>query len=187
MNIGILILAAGKSERFQNTGGCGSKLNYILEQQTVFKKTLLNSMGSGFPIHVITRSDNEGVINNCLQFNIPHSLLNSDGLGKSIALGVKNTPNWDGWLIHLADMPYIDREIFIQVGRKLNKYSLVRPVYNGIPGHPVGISAKYRQNLMHLSGDDGAKSILQHQFVYEMQINDENVIKDIDYLPNKNQ
>ncbi len=37
MNIGILILAAGKSERFQNAGGKGSKLNLCLKN-TVFEK-----------------------------------------------------------------------------------------------------------------------------------------------------
>lgn len=186
MNIGILILAAGKSERFQRTGGEGSKLNYRIDQQTVFEKTLINSMNSELPIHVITRADNVGVINNCLHFNISFSVLNSHGLGESIALGVKNTSNWSGWLIQLGDMPYISHEIFIRVANELKNYSLVRPVYKNIPGHPVGISEKHRQNLLNLSGDDGAKSILRHQLVYEMQINDENVIKDIDYLPNKN-
>lgn len=38
MNIGILILAAGKSERFQNAGGKGSKLNFMLEKIQFLKK-----------------------------------------------------------------------------------------------------------------------------------------------------
>ena len=187
MNIGILILAAGKSERFQSTGGRGSKLNHLLDKQTVFEKTLSNSMSSGLPVHVVTRADNDGGINNCLQFNIPFSVLNSYGLGESIAAGVQNTPNWHGWLIQLGDMPYIPRDIFIRIAHQFINYSLVRPVYKNIPGHPVGISEKYRQNLIHLVGDDGAKSILRHQFVYEIEINDENVTKDFDYLPHKNQ
>ncbi|KNC29981.1 hypothetical protein FF38_14146 [Lucilia cuprina] len=137
MNIGILILAAGKSERFQSTGGRGSKLNHLLDKQTVFEKTLSNSMSSGLPLHVVTRADNDGVINNCLQFNIPFSVLNSYGLGESIAVGVQNTPNWHGWLIQLGDMPYIPREIFIRIADELKNYSLVRPVYKNIPGHPV--------------------------------------------------
>ncbi|AXH64328.1 nucleotidyltransferase family protein [Providencia huaxiensis] len=181
MNIGILILAAGKSERFQNAGGKGSKLNFVLEENTVFEKTLCNSIDSGLPMHVVTRPENEGVINNCLQFNIPYSLINSNGLGDSIAFGVKNTSNLDGWIIHLADMPYINSHLFIRVANKLKQYTLVRPVYNGLPGHPVGISAKYYSDLIKLSGDEGAKSILQNNFVYKLDINDENVVKDIDY------
>lgn len=181
MNIGILILAAGHSRRFKNAGGKGSKLNYSLGNQTVFEKTLLNSIGSGLPVHVVTRFDNEIVIHNCLQFNVSFSLLNSDGLGESIALGIKNTSYLDGWLIQLADMPYISSELFMSVANNLNQYSLVRPVYNGQPGHPVGISAKYYSELIQLTGDEGAKSILRHHFVYELEINDKSVIKDIDY------
>ncbi|KLN45944.1 molybdopterin-guanine dinucleotide biosynthesis protein MobA [Providencia rettgeri] len=181
MNIGILILAAGKSERFQNAGGKGSKLNFMLEKNTVFEKTLLNSIDSELPVHVVTRPENEGVINNCLQFNIPYSLINSNGLGESIAFGVKNTSNLDGWLIQLADMPYISSNLLLCVANNLNHHSLVRPVYGGLPGHPVGISAKYYSELIKLAGDDGAKSILRHNFVYELEINDESVIKDIDY------
>ncbi|MEX0423908.1 nucleotidyltransferase family protein [Providencia rettgeri] len=181
MNIGILILAAGKSERFQNAGGKGSKLNLMLEKNTVFEKTLLNSIGSELPVHVVTRPDNEGVINNCLQFNIPYSLINSNGLGDSIAFGVKNTSNLDGWIIHLADMPYINSHLFTRIVNELKQHTLVRPIYNGLPGHPVGISAKYYTELINLVGDDGAKSILHRNLVYQLDINDENVVKDIDY------
>ncbi|MEZ2681123.1 MULTISPECIES: nucleotidyltransferase family protein [Providencia] len=181
MNICILIFAAGKSERFQNAGGKGSKLNFGLGKSTVFEKTLFNSIDSGIPIHVVTRPENEGVINNCLQFNIPYSLINSTGLGDSIAFGVKNTSNLDGWIIHLADMPYINSRLFIRIANELKQHTLVRPVYNSLPGHPVGISAKYYSDLIKLSGDEGAKSILQDNFVYKLDINDENVVKDIDY------
>lgn len=181
MNICILILAAGKSERFQNAGGKGSKLNFGLGKNTVFEKTLINSIDSGVSVHVVTRPENEGVINNCLQFNIPYSLINSNGLGDSIAFGVKNTSNLDGWIIHLADMPYINSELFIRIANELKQHTLVRPVYNGLPGHPVGISAKYYSDLIKLSGDEGAKSILQDNFVYKLDINDENIVKDIDY------
>ncbi|WP_369310175.1 NTP transferase domain-containing protein [Providencia rettgeri] len=181
MNIGILILAAGHSQRFQKAGGKGSKLNLRLDERTVFEKTLLNSIGSGLSVHVVTRTDNLGVIHTCLQFNIPFSLLDSNGLGESIAMGVKNTSYLDGWLIHLADMPYINSELFIAIADKLKQHSLVRPVYNRQPGHPVGISAKYYLDLIQLTGDEGAKSILSHHFVYELAINDQSVIKDIDY------
>lgn len=181
MNIGILILAAGRSQRFKNAGGKGSKLNLLLGEQTVFEKTVLNSMDSKLAVHVVTRPDNEGVIHSCLQYNIPFSLLDSDGLGESIALGIKNTSYLDGWLIQLADMPYISSSLLLCVANNLNHHSLVRPVYGGLPGHPVGISAKYYSELIKLAGDDGAKSILRHNFVYELEINDESVIKDIDY------
>ncbi|EPL9569512.1 nucleotidyltransferase family protein [Providencia rettgeri] len=181
MNVGILILAAGHSQRFQKAGGKGSKLNFVLGKQSVFEKTLLNSIGSGLPVHVVTRPDNQGVIHICLQFNIPFSLLNSNGLGESIALGVKNTSHLEGWLIQLADMPYISSQLFISVANSLNQHSLVRPVCNGLPGHPVGISAKYYSELIQLTGDEGAKSILRHNFVCELAIKDKSVIKDIDY------
>lgn len=187
MIIGILIAAAGKSQRFQSAGGHGNKLNSLLGERTVFEQTLVNSIKSNLPVHVITRPDNLEVINNCLHFNVPYSLLDSHGLGDSIALGVKNTPDWDGWLIHLADMPYISCDLFNQVAQELNKWPLVRTIYDGLPGHPVGISALYREQLINLSGDEGAKSILQHHYTHQLNISDKSVIEDIDYplLDNK--
>lgn len=181
MVIGILIAAAGKSTRFQNAGGHGNKLNSSLGTETVFKKTLLNSIKTGLPVHVVTRPDNQGVITHCLQLNVPFSLLDSDGLGETIALGVKDTAHWAGWLIHLADMPYVQSHVFIQVAEKLKDYPLVRPVHHEKPGHPVGISAKYFQQLINLTGDDGAKSILSSGIIYRIKINDQSVVDDIDY------
>lgn len=64
---------------------------------------------------------------------------------------------------------------------ELKQHTLVRPIYNGLPGHPVGISAKHYTELINLVGDDGAKSILRRNLVYQLDINDENVVKDIDY------
>lgn len=181
MVVGILIAAAGKSTRFQHAGGHGNKLNSGLGTKTVFEKTLLNSMATGLPVHVVTRPDNQGVIDHCLQLNIPFSLLDSEGLGETIGLGVKNTAHWTGWLIHLADMPYVQSHVFIQVAEKLKDYPLARPVYGEKPGHPVGISAKYFQQLINLTGDDGAKSILSGGIIYKIEINDQSVVVDIDY------
>jgi len=132
-------------------------------------------------VHVVTRNNNNGVINKCLQLNIPYTIIDSNGLGESIAQGVKETSNWDGWLIHLADMPFINSDIFIQMAEALKKWPLVRPIYKGLPGHPVGISANYYHNLINLSGDEGAKSILRNNSILELDINDSNVVKDIDY------
>ncbi|EKT54267.1 nucleotidyltransferase family protein [Providencia sneebia] len=186
MTVGILITAAGKSRRFQLAGGQGNKLNSDLGGQTVFEITLQNAIKSQLPIHVITRPDNQGVITHCLQHNVPYSLINSEGLGETIAFGVKNTAHWDGWLIQLADMPYITENIFIRVANELKLHPLVRPIHDGKPGHPVGISAQYRQQLIALTGDDGAKSILQGSAIYRIEMNNSCVINDIDY-PIKNE
>ncbi|HGN1706996.1 TPA: NTP transferase domain-containing protein [Providencia rettgeri] len=181
MKIGILIVAAGKSERYQQAGGNGNKLNSVLVKHSIFEETLINSIASGLSIHVVTRPDNEGVIHSCLQSNIPFSTLESQGLGDSIAYGVRKTASWDGWLIHLADMPYVRSETILHVANELKKYPLVRPYYHGQIGHPVGISARYIDELISLTGDDGAKSILRNRTIHQIEINDNSVINDIDY------
>lgn len=181
MKIGILIVAAGKSKRYQQAGGKGNKLNSVLVTRSIFEETLINSINSGLSVHVITRPDNDGVIHICLQFNIPFSILESQGLGESIAFGVQKTASWDGWLIHLADMPYVRSETILRIASELEKYPLVRPYYHGQIGHPVGISASYKDELLSLTGDDGAKSILRNRTVHQIEINDNSVINDIDY------
>jgi len=66
------------------------------------------------------------------------------------------------YLIALADMPLIKPETYQKVVRALkNDNSIVLPQYQDRRGHPVGFNANYRNELLALQGDQGAKVLLQ--------------------------
>ncbi|HEP1045957.1 TPA: nucleotidyltransferase family protein [Serratia marcescens] len=189
MTTGIVITAAGRGERFIQAGGQGNKLNAGFtdaagERRSLFEHTLRQALASGLPVQVVTRPDNLPVLAACAANQVPVTLLASAGLGDSIAAGVAATSHWQGWLIHLADMPFVSAEVFRQVANALRQHAIVRPSYAQQPGHPVGFSALLRKQLCQLHGDNGARGLLQGAAVHLLPLEHPGVVQDID-LPSQ--
>ncbi|MEB6083035.1 nucleotidyltransferase family protein [Serratia marcescens] len=189
MTTGIVITAAGRGERFIQAGGQGNKLNAGFadaagERRSLFEHTLCQALASGLPVQVVTRPDNLPVLAACAANQVPVTLLASAGLGDSIAAGVAATPHWQGWLIHLADMPFVGADVFRQVADALRQHPIVRPCYAQQPGHPVGFSALLRKPLCQLRGDNGARALLQGAAVHLLPLEHPGVVRDID-LPSQ--
>ncbi|MEG9835084.1 nucleotidyltransferase family protein [Serratia marcescens] len=189
MTTGIVITAAGRGERFIQAGGQGNKLNAGFadaagERRSLFEHTLRQALASGLPVQVVTRPDNLPVLAVCAANQVQVTLLASAGLGDSIAAGVAATPHWQGWLIHLADMPFVGADVFRQVADALRQHAIVRPCYAQQPGHPVGFSALLRKPLCQLRGDNGARELLQGAAVHLLPLEQPGVVQDID-LPSQ--
>ena len=189
MITGIIITAAGRGERFIQAGGQGNKLNAGFadaagERRSLFEHTLCQALASGLPVQVVTRPDNLPVLAACAANQVPVTLLASAGLGDSIAAGVAATPHWQGWLIHLADMPFVGADVFRRVADALRQHPIVRPCYAQQPGHPVGFSARLRKPLCQLRGDNGARVLLQGAAVHLLPLEHPGVVRDID-LPSQ--
>ncbi|BEM10886.1 TPA: nucleotidyltransferase family protein [Serratia marcescens] len=189
MTTGIVITAAGRGERFIQAGGQGNKLNAGFadaagERRSLFEHTLCQALASGLPVQVVTRPDNLPVLAACAANQVPVTLLASAGLGDSIAAGVAATPHWQGWLIHLADMPFVGADVFRRVADALRQHPIVRPCYAQQPGHPVGFSARLRKPLCQLRGDNGARELLQGAAVHLLPLEHPGVVRDID-LPSQ--
>ena len=183
--IGILIMAAGRGERFRQAGGAGHKLNARFPDaegipRSVFEHTLRQALATGLFVGVVTRTDNHEVRRMCERYATAVTLLDSDGLGDSIAAGVKAHPDLEGWLIHLADMPFVTADIFTRIAEELTRHEIVRPCYHEHPGHPVGFSAEMREALCALKGDNGARPLLASVKVHCLQLNNDATVMDID-------
>ena len=86
----------------------------------------------------------------------------ADSLATAIRFSFSFAEAADGFVIALADMPYIKAETICAVAAQLNAgASIVIPTYQGQRGHPVGFSAKFRHELESLHGDEGARSIIK--------------------------
>ena len=83
------------------------------------------------------------------------------GMGASLAYGVGEAPEAQGWLIALADMPLVATEDAMKVADAVRQGAgIAIPVANTRRGHPVGFSRQYFSELVALSGDIGARSII---------------------------
>ena len=106
-----------------------------------------------------------------------------EGMGASLAWGVRAAPVATGWVIALADMPWIDPRTIACVADALKRGSaLAAPDYLGTRGHPVGLAARFYGELTALSGDEGAKRLLTaHAAAMELlAVSDAAVLRDID-------
>lgn len=105
------------------------------------------------------------------------------GMGHSLAAGIRAAPYAAGWLIALADMPYIAPATHVRVAEALRAGgSIVVPEYQGRRGHPVGFGAAWGTQLALLSGDEGARGILGRvpDAIVRCTVDDPGVLRDVD-------
>lgn len=105
------------------------------------------------------------------------------GMGASLGCGVRARSEAQGWLVALADMPWIAPATIRQVADALRDgAAIAAPVWQGQRGHPVGFSQAFGAELAQLDGDSGAKSLLQrhrHQ-IRLIACDDPGILRDID-------
>lgn len=105
------------------------------------------------------------------------------GIGTSIAAGVAAAPNAEGWLVALADMPWIAPATSAAVAAALaDGAPLAAPAHGGRRGHPVGFAACWRSELVALTGDQGARHILDAHAddLVLLPTDDAGVLRDVD-------
>jgi molybdenum cofactor cytidylyltransferase len=103
------------------------------------------------------------------------------GMGASLACGVRATDTADAWLIALADMPAIAAATIRAVHHALKTGAVcAAPHYGDRRGHPVGLSAVCRDELLALHGDEGARAVLQRHPLRLIDVDDPGCVLDID-------
>lgn len=106
-----------------------------------------------------------------------------EGMGASLACGARAAGLAKGYLVALADMPFIRRSSIAAVrGALQDGAALAAPYWRGRRGHPVGISHAFYEELVQLKGDEGAKSILaaNEARLVKIPLGDPGVLRDID-------
>lgn len=106
----------------------------------------------------------------------------SSGMAFSLQAGIAETAAAPGWLIGLADMPWVPTEILQRLKQAVESgASLVAPFYQGRRGHPVGFARQWYSQLMSLQGDRGARDILQkHADLEQLVCDSPDILRDID-------
>ena len=106
-----------------------------------------------------------------------------DGMGASLAAGIAAADGADGFIVALADMPWVAPATIRLVVEALRAgASIAAPRYQGKRGHPVGFGAAHRTELVARSGDQGARSIVDaHADVLRLvDVDDAGTLADVD-------
>ena len=193
-----IILAAGRGERF----GGGKLLAKLPSGKTILETTVL-AMSAALPsVTLVVRRDAAltTLADRICRANGAVLVVNEradDGMATSIACGVGATvganvganvgtnvgTKVEGWLIALADMPYVKSATMSRVASQItNATMIVVPTFEEQRGHPVGFGLRYFAELQQLAGDGGARAILQGhpEHVLLLPVDDSGIVKDID-------
>jgi molybdenum cofactor cytidylyltransferase len=105
------------------------------------------------------------------------------GMGHSLAAGVTALPDAAGWVVALADMPYIKVSTIVRVVQAVSAGALLAaPFHQDRRGHPVGFSATLRAELAALRGDRGARDLLTRHAptLARLDVDDAGILMDVD-------
>lgn len=176
-----ILLAAGSGQRFG-----GPKLLQPLPGGEAVARAAARHLLAAVPqsVAVVRPGDTElTALFRGLGLRVVHNPRAENGMGSSIAAGVAASKDSDGWLIALADMPWIDVETVAAVRLALaDGATLAAPLYRGRRGHPVGFGRRWRTALLGLRGDSGARRILsgQNRAISLLPGDDPGVLLDVD-------
>ena len=107
----------------------------------------------------------------------------AEGMGASLACAARAAGEADGYLIALADMPFLRRTTIAAVRDALAAGApLAAPYFRARRGHPVGLSRRFFQELLTLRGDEGAKRVIaaNEKLMVKIPVGDPGALRDID-------
>lgn len=176
-----VLLAAGAASRF----GSQKLLAHLPDGRCVIEATLANLIAAKVG-NIVAVISTDAALESLLQ-RYPCTVVANDraaeGMGTSIACGVAASADADAWLIALGDMPSIGVDTIKAIADTIySGTEIAMPVMAGKRGHPVGFSAKYREKLLALRGDTGAREIIRANAgcVTEVGVDDGGIFADID-------
>jgi molybdenum cofactor cytidylyltransferase len=154
-----ILLAAGQSTRFGS-----NKLLHPLSDGTPMAVACARTMHAVLARCIAVVDDRQGPVASLLAeagLQVIANPRTREGMGTSIARGVAASPCAGGWVIALADMPWIPSRVIQQLADGLARGAdIVAPVCRGQRGHPVGFAARHAPALLALRADSGARDII---------------------------
>ena len=174
-----ILLAAGSSKRFN-----GNKLLHPLNGEPIALCSA-RSFAQAFPhgVAVVRSASPLKPLLEATGLTVIECARADEGMGASLAAGVAASADADGWVVALADMPFIRTESHASIGRALAAGADRDAAgYHGERGHPVGIGARFRDQLQRLEGDAGARHIVRANpgLLQLIECDDPGVLRDID-------
>ena len=177
-----MILAAGFARRF----GSDKRQWPMPDGRTLLESTLARYQNGFESVFLVLRPEDRDWaqgLGGCTKVFAAEAHL---GMGHTLAAGIAAAKGFDGAFVALGDMPWVEASTLEILRRGLNDRSaIVRPFHAGNPGHPVGFGQAHFEALMNLSGDQGARAVLDQnpQRLIAIDVSDAGVTRDLDVPP----
>ncbi len=178
-----IILAAGESKRMGRP-----KQLLPWKETTILRHVVENAAQSRLGKVTVVLGHQADVIAASLEQTTAQIVVNAEfkqGMISSLKCGVKHSPrDSEAFMTILGDQALIGVDIINSLidQYRRSKHGIVVPVYNGRRGHPVIFDRKYRDELLTVYSEGGAREILRKysEDILEVAVASENVLTDID-------
>ena len=182
--ISAILLAAGLSKRMNNDNKLIKKIN----GQILINLSLKNILTSSIDEVIVVLGHQKEIIEKIISKNKKIKIINNknykNGLASSIKLGLNHlNKNTEAFFICLGDMPFVESKIYNQMIEFKNNNEIIIPTYDGQKGNPVLFSKSFKEKIMSIDGDLGAKKIIEanKNKIFFLEISDKSILKDFNY------
>lgn len=188
---GALILAAGFARRF----GSDKRRHRLPDGRTLLEATACRYAAVFVNVAVVLREGEadlaEELSEACPTVRIVTAGDAELGMGHSLAAGVRAVrDDWSWIAVGLGDMPWIREDTLtdlLHAFRAAEGSSIIQPRLGDRVGHPVLFGAACFAELTRLTGDAGARSVLERHrdAVRQVDVNDPGIFEDLDHPPQR--
>ena len=188
MHIAGILLAAGRGTRFG-----GDKLLAALPlgaldapAGTAVGVAAASHLASALPGSIAVVRSGDTVLADALRnagLGVVECVDADRGMGRSLACGAMAMSQAGGFVVALADMPWISPSTIRAVADALARgAAIVAPRYRGARGHPVGFGRRHFPALCALDDDAGARSIVaaHSDELTLLDVDDAGIVRDVD-------
>lgn len=181
MNVVAVVLAAGQGSRF----GADKRCAPLADGRGLLAHSVANAWAVFAEVRVVLREGERpeafGLPGDCRVVYSPDAAL---GMGSSLASGVASLADSTAQAVAilLGDMPWIAPTTLEQLADAATRSTILFPCHQGRQGHPVIFGCAFWPELGRLTGDQGARAVVQarrHQCV-GLAVDDPGVLRDVD-------
>jgi molybdenum cofactor cytidylyltransferase len=181
--VGIL-LAAGSGTRF-DPSGVDNKLMQVLPggDTPVAVAAARNLLGAVTSVLAVVRPGDSALASmlRAQGCEVTECAQAASGMGASLAHALRQRQHAAGWVIALADMPYVEPTTIEALVAAIEQGAQIAvPVHDGRRGNPVAFGRTHLARLLELGGDVGARSLLRTFPVTEVALDDRAIHHDVD-------
>ena len=187
--ISAILLAAGQSKMMDGE----NKLTKEIKGIPLIKLSVKNILASSVDELIIVLGYQKEIIEKLIDKNEKIKFVfNKDfesGMASSIKTGLNSlSEKTESFFICLGDMPMVGHGVYNQLIKSKDNKEIIVPIYKGQQGNPVLFNKSMKEKIMGITGDVGAKKILElnKDKILNIETNDQSVVKDFNTKDNFN-